>query len=741
MLKNHPKGLLTLFFANMGERFGYYTMLSIFVLYLQENFEWSAATAGQVYGGFLFAIYFMPLVGGLIADRWLGYGKTIALGTVVMTLGYALISMPTDSAWPVFLALVIISLGNGMFKGNIVVIVGNLYDKEKYASLRDAAFNIYYMGINIGAFFAPYAASYAKTYFHEDLGFSLAQGYNAGFGIAAIGMVISLLVFLIFRKNYVRADYRSHEKKGTEEEIVLSPKQEKDRIVALLIVFGIVIFFWMAFHQNGFTLTLFAKNYTVSKVSPYTYMLFDLPALLSIIAVLGGVIFLLRKGAIAARFIAGVVAILGVCYGYHKLNSFFEKPDMVVCQDRIEDVEKAREQMKDFLVNTPVSRDPESVKKIKKIAKKDSIKIVEELEARAPYSASGTFVRPLKIYRIYNERFLAQAGGGQGDFENFMTALGGLGFPEGVEIPALYAKLPGTGADRAGLIDKIKALGDHEPFKVGDEEEKEPENKALLDLGKTLFVVAQHQARMMEEAVVTTRLVAEQLAKVEGETSGALKKNEALAEAVAYDAEVARNLAISLGKLSHNAFTLDLVKSVPGRISPELFQSFNPIFIVFLTPLIVGFFYWLNRRKREPSSPAKIGIGMFVTSLGFLIMVLASWGLSSVWALGGGRDSVNSFVTPYWLISTYFALTVAELFLSPMGLSFVSKVAPPKLKGLMQGGWLGATAIGNLLAGLIGVFYESWELWQFFALLAGAAFVSSILVLLVLKKLKAATES
>jgi len=140
-------------------------------------------------------------------------------------------------------------------------------------------------------------------------------------------------------------------------------------------------------------------------------------------------------------------------------------------------------------------------------------------------------------------------------------------------------------------------------------------------------------------------------------------------------------------------------------ISPEIFQQFNPIFIVFLTPVIVGYFSWLRKRGKEQSSPKKIGIGMVITAIGFSIMVLASKGLMSPHDLaqqGGVSDTLRS---PFWLIGTYFTLTIAELFLSPIGISFVSKVAPPQYKGLAQGGWLGATAVGNLAAGLIGPFW------------------------------------
>ncbi|HYW96665.1 MAG TPA: MFS transporter, partial [Bacteroidales bacterium] len=147
MFKGHPKGLFVAFFANMGERFGYYTMLAIFTLFLQAKYGFDATTAGQIYGGFLAAVYFLPLIGGIVADRWLGYGKTISLGLITMFLGYFLLAIPSargESLWLVIAALIVISLGTGFFKGNLQALVGNLYDDPKYSKNRDVAFNIFY---------------------------------------------------------------------------------------------------------------------------------------------------------------------------------------------------------------------------------------------------------------------------------------------------------------------------------------------------------------------------------------------------------------------------------------------------------------------------------------------------------------------------------------------------------------------------------------------------------------------
>lgn len=553
MFKGHPKGLYVAFFANMGERFGYYTMLAIFVLYLQSKFGWSATQAGHVYGGFLFGIYFLPLLGGFLADNVLGYGKTILLGIIVMFLGYVMLALPGNGEWFIYGALAIISLGTGLFKGNLQALVGNLYDEAKYSKLRDSAFNIFYMGINIGAFFAPSAARGMRSWMmnmksldynpaipdlahkylngtlestaqleqfaHEQMGTaftnlnefchyyidSLSTAYNSGFAVAAASMILSLIIFIGFRKYYKHADVTHKQQKASQQGDVveLTPKQTKDRLVALGLVFIVVMFFWMAFHQNGFTLTIFARDYTVSAVNKGTAIIFNLTTFLPLLIGILGVVLLVGKGNSGkTKMIGAVVAVVS-------------------------------------------------------------------------------------------------------------------------------------------------------------------------------FIVA--------------------------------------------------------------FFTIGELQPDGNPISPEIFQQFNPIFIVFLTPVIVGYFAYLRKRGKEPSSPKKIGIGMIITAVGFFIMVLASQGLMSPSELaqqGGVSDTLRS---PYWLIGTYFTLTIAELFLSPIGISFVSKVAPPQFKGLAQGGWLGATAIGNLMAGLIGPFWDKWELWQFFMLLVVLTLLSAIFIFSILRLLEKAT--
>jgi POT family proton-dependent oligopeptide transporter len=562
MLKGHPKGLYVFLFANMGERFGYYTMIAIFTLFLQARFGMSAGEAGNVYGAFLFGVYFVPLIGGIIADKVLGFGKTITLGIILMIVGYIMLAMPGDTLMPVYLALAVISIGTGFFKGNLQALVGKLYDESKIEGFRDAAFNIFYMGINIGAFFAPSAAEAMNNYIMKKGGFIyngrlpemandylanpggyektqefmtlakeniidgaayqftdlsafandyigvLSESYNWGFGIAAVSILMSLLIFIGFRKYYKHVDLSNTERKAKDaadakdvasgKVKALKPEQVRKRTIALILVFVVNIFFWMAFHQNGFTLTIFARDFTVTQVQPITYALFDLNALLPIIAAIIGLVFLIGKS---------------------------------------------------------------------------------------------------------------------------------------------YSKL-------------LKGIG-----------------AAMVVAGSAIayFIITGYSANM--------------------------------------------------------------------PINPVKFQHFNPIFIVFVTPVILGIFTALRKRGKEPTAPKKIGIGLFIAGASFVLMIVASMGF-----IKGETVTEMMRVTPYWLIGTYFSLTIAELFYSPIGISFVSKVSPPKFQGLAQGGWLGSTAIGNLLSGLIGGFWESWSMWQFFLLLTGILILSSIFIFSILKILDNATS-
>jgi POT family proton-dependent oligopeptide transporter len=411
---------MVLFFTEMWERFGFYTLSAIFYLYMEEKLGWDDRWRGFHYGFFLGAVYFIPILGGFLGDRVLGQRKTITLGAILMTIGYIGLTFSSIGRLVLFYGgLLLVAAGTGLFKANISVLVGNLY--EEGSKLKDAAFNIFYMGVNIGAALGPLAA----TFIHDRFG-----SYNLSFAAAALGMVISMVIFRAGRRYLVSAqpgDPKSASSVEPKDAGAFS-SEDLQRIVSLGILFVIVIFFWVAFYQNGSSLTAFAKYSTV--------------------------------------------------------------------ESRI--------------------------------------------------------------------------------------------------------------------------------------------------------------------------------------------------------------------------------------LKPETYQFFNPFFILVLTPLLVAGFGRLRERGKEPSSASKICAGLLILALSMLVMVFAA-------LAGGNRD--EKIMSPLWLISSYFLVTIAEILVSPMGLSYVSKVAPKRMRGLMMGFWFSATAAGSLSSGLMAGWYKDLAHHNFFLILTVLPFFACLLTLPFLKRL------
>jgi|CXWL01.1.fsa_nt_gi POT family proton-dependent oligopeptide transporter len=266
----HPKGLYVLFATEMWERFSFYSMLSLFVLYLRDpvsGFGWTAAEATALYSNYLAFVYASPLIGGFIADRFTGYRKAVMIGGFFFMAGHGLLSIP--AIWAVYLALACLVIGNGFFKPNVSTMVGNLYPEGSH--LKDRAYNIFYFGINVGAFVAPIIMEIVKS----------AVSVHAAFAVAAFGMVISVSILWYFKSLIAHADRSSKEVsdqadaaaataadlpsvEGSSAHSAALMKAVPDwkRIVALCVVFAIVIVFWMVFHQNGSTLTYWADDNT-----------------------------------------------------------------------------------------------------------------------------------------------------------------------------------------------------------------------------------------------------------------------------------------------------------------------------------------------------------------------------------------------------------------------------------------------------------------------------------------------
>ena len=505
MFKGHPKGLYALALANTGERFGYYTMLAVFALFLRANFGLDAGVAGAIYSTFLGLVYLMPLFGGIAADKF-GFGKMVTIGITIMFVGYLLLSFPlggdTVAMIAMLAALLFISVGTGLFKGNLQVMVGNLYDDPKYADKRDSGFSIFYMAINIGALFAPTAAVKIKEWAETSLGYTGNDAYHFSFAVACASLIASIAIYYIFRSTFRHVE-GGERKKGEAAQIEdnLTPEETKSRMTALFLVFAVVIFFWMAFHQNGLTLTYFADEFTEKTSEGLQSMAFNVWNLvLVIVAVYAG--FSVFQSETAKAKIASGVVVLGII--------------------------------------------------------------------------------GILVYK--------------------------------------YLNVSGTVA-----------------------------------------------------------------------------------------------------------------------VSAPIFQQFNPFYVVALTPVSMAIFGALAKRGKEPSAPRKIAYGMVIAAVGFAVMAVASMGLLTPNEQAAAGDA-GTFVSANWLISTYLVLTFAELLLSPMGISFVSKVAPPKYKGMMMGCWFVATAIGNWLVAVGGFLWGGLSLTIVWSVFIALCLLSALFMFVMMKRLENATK-
>ena len=506
MFEGQPKGLFALALANTGERFGYYTMLAVFALFLRANYGLSPALAGTIYSAFLMLVYFFPLIGGIMADKF-GFGKMVTTGIMIMFAGYLLLAVPLGgdmTALVVMLAaLLLIGFGTGLFKGNLQVMVGDLYNDPQYKDKRDSGFSIFYMAINIGALFAPTAAIRIKEYAETALGYSSNDAYHFSFAVACASLILSIAIYYIFRSTF------RHTEGGKKKDAVkaeapveeLSKEETKQRIVALCLVFAVVIFFWMAFHQNGLSLTYFADEFTAQSAEGVQAMCFNVWNLVAVIFIVYAAFSLFQSKTNKGKLISGIVILVALAF--------------------------------------------------------------------------------------------------------------------------LFLQYDGNGS-------------------------------------------------------VT--------------------------------------------------------------VSAPIFQQFNPFYVVALTPVSMAIFGALAAKGKEPSAPRKIAYGMIVAAIAYALMAFSSFGLpmpqTEIGADGNPVAVHVADVTPNLLIMVYLVLTFGELLLSPMGISFVSKVAPPKYKGMMMGGWFVATAIGNQLVVVGGLLWGAVPLWVCWSVFLGVCLVAAIFMFAMMKRLE-----
>ncbi len=656
MFKEHPKGLLVLALTNMGERFGYYTMLAILALYMQAKFGLSSAATSAAYGTFLAMVYFLPLFGGFVADKVLGYGRTILLGIIVMFSGYLLLALPTEANMAgkimMFCALALISLGTGFFKGNLQALVGNLYESDIYKGKRDIAFSIFYMFINIGAFFAPSVANTINNTFLAKENFT----YDA----AIAKSYVALNDRLVDKEAFINEVYAMHPGKEHNDELV---RKEK-------------------------------KRQGVMFESDRESNLFRLKA--------AGLMQLTQAGAITDPAMA-------VTTGEYALLDSRNPNDRPV-------IDLIKERISAIQVTDPAlygdQADPA------KFATNFGENYVNKALIKSYNLAFGvaclSLIISVLIFLLFRRTWKAvdkthkqqiQAAA-KGEAENVVTLTAHEVRERMIALGLVFCVVIffWMSFHQNGLCMTFFAR-DYTTSSITP-----VHNMAFSLLGLLPFIVVMYGIYM-----ATMGLFGAQRKP----TSGIVVALVGIAGMIAYymlDVQAAADTMV--------------------KITPQIFQQFNPLFIVVLTPLAVALFSALAKRNREPSAPRKIGYGMLIAALGFVILMVASMGLPAPASLDGISDTL---VSPNWLISSYLVLTMAELFLSPMGLSFVAKVAPPQYKGMMQGGWLAATAIGNLLVGVMGIFWEKLALYAFWGILVLCCLLSAAFLFSVMKRLEKAT--
>jgi len=274
--------LYVLFFTELWERYSFYSMMAILTLYMNEALHFDVARVGQIYGLYNAAVYFLPLVGGLLADRALGFNRAIIVGGVLMMAGHIVLGV---EATPFFYSgLVLLACGAGLLKPNVSTLLGNLYlDRPE---LRDQGFNIYYMGINTGAFVSPLTVSWLRLHY----------GWGPAFMSAAIAMFLSLAVFITFNR-HVAAAAAKVEPHAAEAEAI-SDEDARSRVITLMAVFVISAVFWVAFYQLFYTFTFWARDNTLTSIAPEKFEVFEPLAVILLSPVIVALwMWLARRGA------------------------------------------------------------------------------------------------------------------------------------------------------------------------------------------------------------------------------------------------------------------------------------------------------------------------------------------------------------------------------------------------------------------------------------------------------------
>ncbi len=632
---DHPASLFVLFFTEMWERFSYYGMRALLVLFLISEaatggWEWTSAEALGLYGTYTMWVYITPIIGGLMADRWLGYRWAIILGAVLMTAGHGAMALETEFFF--YLGLFLLVIGNGLFKPNISSMVGQLYG-PKEAAKKDAGYTIFYMGINAGAFLGILLCGYIGE----------KIGWSYGFGLAGIFMFFGMVMFMFGKgifdqiglkpkkqgdtlddaieaieaeeeenqeilgdfdeaalENKIQAEAADLNESKTnklrayiKDQFARKVKRQRLIVVGFFALFS--VFFWMCFEQAGGSMNIFAKEYTQRTLQ-------------------GG-------GAIAFRWVDAILTIVPMLIITYVLLRLFGKT------------------FKKFALSN------------------------------ISLAISFIIIWGLCIWKVHRE---------------FNTNTYEVNYTHEVShdfrdtIPASAADLSdlskGFGITSGYLADKY--VDTNAEFHTFDNVMVEPLNEKR----DSLIVYGQYTNMERDTSTMSTTF--------------ALTNNDNF-NAIISDDKL-RYVEPAAVEEYKGAFSGSIMRQLGDEteVTASWFQILNSLFIILFAPV----FSKIWEKRWNPSGPVKFALGFVFLGLGFGFLALGAAGIVQ----GGEFDKVSMV----WLVLAFLFHTWGELCISPVGLSFVSKLSPKKLVGLMFGVWFFASAMGNKLAGSTGAMME-----------------------------------
>ncbi|MCP4901832.1 MAG: peptide MFS transporter [bacterium] len=691
MALGHPKGLFALFFTEMWERLAFYTMVGILLLYVTDaergGLGLPDAQGNEIYGLYLAFVYFTPFLGGMIADRYLGYRKAVFLGGLMMAAGLFL--MGTPGFLPFTLGIIGLIVGNGFFKPNISVMVGNLY--EPGDPKRDAGFNIFYMGINIGAFAATfYVAPIVRN----------VLGWLWTFRAAGIGLLISVIILSISWKSLAKADR--------------TPESDPED-TSFGAVFGKILLPAFIVGAAGYFL---AKAYLPPSIPLRPAVCGFLAGMIPVI------IFFIRMGTTAKKEEKpGLLSLLPIYVAGGAFFMILHLNGSAMTQWARDDTDREvrgsnkaisllnpwaeQEGLPDYYVNASESTlrpDPRSLLVVDEFWQPVALQ-TEELAAAEPETVeveaaeavaiesevlAPPDVDPSTVARMYGQQRMDQ------EVVEFLTAAARDGlsvrsYEPQEAIPEQWAARAAN-VFEAGLVSVQTRRDSHGApiITVEVPDDAQP-------ISRVVFL------RDIEDTTIATFLVDQ--------------------SAITHIYDDYRE------RFGREPDLLPPGEFVPV-INSEVYQSWNPIFVILLTPVVVAFFQWKVVRNKAVPTAHKLFYGMLMTTGALLLMALA----------GSMTDGGTMKVSGLWLAGFYMIVTVGELCLSPMGLSLVTKLSPKRLVGLTMGGWFMAVAFGNNLSGFLGGIQGSMSPVGFFLLLAGLAGLVALFILALLPKLDAAIK-